>query len=103
MGADVMTREPYRHRRAARRQRRVLLVLLTGASNLGGYTVCQAAQVGPGTFYPMMDRLERTGWVTGRWEAVPAGEDRPRRRFYSLTLKGQMRARQMLGLRWDTP
>lgn len=29
-------------------------------------------------------RLERCGWVTGRWEAPPPSIQRPRLRFYSI-------------------
>lgn len=29
-------------------------------------------------------RLERCGWVTGRWEALPPSIQRPRLRFYSV-------------------
>lgn len=46
------------------------------------------AGVGSGSFYPIIARLERHGWVEGEWEVVPDGVNRPRRRFYHLTDTG---------------
>lgn len=80
------------------RHRRVLLVLLTGADGLGGFTVCDAAQVSTGTFYPQIARMERHGWVAGTWEQVPAGQRRRPRKFYRLTPYGRLRAAAVLGL-----
>jgi PadR family transcriptional regulator PadR len=39
-----------------------------------------------GTVYPALRRLERQGLIGGRWVDVGSG---PRRRYYSLTPKGQ--------------
>lgn len=39
-----------------------------------------------GTVYPALRRLEREAFIGGRWVDVPGG---PRRRYYSLTPKGQ--------------
>lgn len=50
--------------RLTRRRRRVLLALLTGADNLHGWRLCQAAQVGSGTLYLFLTHLEKAGWVT---------------------------------------
>jgi PadR family transcriptional regulator, regulatory protein PadR len=53
-----------------------------------GLLICDLAGLGSGTVYPILDRLERAGWVIGEWEAEqPAG--RPRRRSYRLTGAGQ--------------
>ncbi|MEV1173185.1 helix-turn-helix transcriptional regulator [Nonomuraea sp. NPDC049784] len=38
----------------------------------------------PGTFYLILDRLERSGWVISAWESDPARKG-PRRRLYRLT------------------
>lgn len=81
-----------------RRRRRILLALLTGAANLGGFTICQAAQCGSGTVYPFLAHLERAGWVTSEWES-PEPVGRPRRRFYRLTAEGRAGTLMMLGLR----
>jgi DNA-binding PadR family transcriptional regulator len=44
-----------------------------------------------GTLYKALDRLERAGYLQSRWEdpLIGAGEGRPRRRFYRLTLAGE--------------
>ena len=44
-----------------------------------------------GTLYKALDRLERAGLLESRWEdpLIGAGEGRPRRRFYRLTLAGE--------------
>ena len=44
-----------------------------------------------GTLYKALDRLERAGYLASRWEdpLVAAGDGRPRRRFYRLTLNGE--------------
>jgi PadR family transcriptional regulator PadR len=44
-----------------------------------------------GTLYKALDRLERAGYLQSRWEdpRIGAGEGRPRRRFYRLTLAGE--------------
>jgi DNA-binding MarR family transcriptional regulator len=44
-----------------------------------------------GTLYKALDRLEKAGFLTSRWEdpLVAAQENRPRRRFYSLTAAGE--------------
>ncbi|HEX6526385.1 MAG TPA: helix-turn-helix transcriptional regulator [Streptosporangiaceae bacterium] len=53
-----------------------------------GLRICDVAGLGSGTVYPILDRLERAGWVIGEWETgQPAG--RPRRRGYRLTGAGQ--------------
>jgi len=53
-----------------------------------GLRICQQAGLGSGTVYPVLDRLERAGWVVGEWEAEqPAG--RPKRRRYTMTKVGE--------------
>ncbi|MBC7723451.1 MAG: helix-turn-helix transcriptional regulator [Burkholderiaceae bacterium] len=46
----------------------------------------------PGTVYPLLDRLERAGWVRSEWEDDPARTG-PRRRLYELTAGGALAAR----------
>jgi DNA-binding PadR family transcriptional regulator len=99
-------REPYMRREPPRSHRRLLLTLLTGATNLGGFTVCQAAQINSGTFYPVIARLGRTfAWVDTAEEVLPPDADpgRPPRRFYRLTCKGQQHAAAALGLHDISP
>jgi PadR family transcriptional regulator PadR len=44
-----------------------------------------------GTLYKALERLERAGFLESRWEdpLIAAGEGRPRRRFYRITLAGE--------------
>lgn len=69
----------------------VLDVLISNADDpLWGYRICEEAGLGSGTVYPILDRLERTGWIEGAWETgQPVG--RPRRRFYTVTATGRVR------------
>lgn len=39
-----------------------------------------------GTLYPLLYRLEREGWITGKWETPPTGK---KRKVYSLTADGR--------------
>lgn len=80
----------------SRRDRRVLLALLSGAGNLSGYPISRTAQVRAGTLYPLLARLEKRGWVTSEWEVRTDG--RLPRRFYSLTSEGRRCALALLGL-----
>lgn len=45
-----------------------------------------------GTLYKALTRLDRLGYLTSRWEDpnAAAAEGRPRRRFYRLTLEGEV-------------
>ena len=44
-----------------------------------------------GTLYKALGRLEHAGYLSSRWEdpLVAAGDGRPRRRFYRVTLTGE--------------
>lgn len=39
-----------------------------------------------GTLYPLLYRLEREGWIRGKWETPPTGK---KRKVYSLTAEGR--------------
>ena len=45
----------------------------------------------PGTVYTTLRRVERKGYVEGRWEdpSIAEAERRPRRRYYELTPRGE--------------
>ncbi|MSR35861.1 MAG: PadR family transcriptional regulator [Gemmatimonadetes bacterium] len=51
-----------------------------------------------GTVYPILRRLERRGVLTAAWEneAKAHREQRPARRYYRLTAKGQTTASEAL-------
>jgi PadR family transcriptional regulator PadR len=62
-----------------------------------GAEISKATGVGSGTLYPLVVRLEKAGWLDGKWEDIdPKLVGRPRRRFYTLTGLGQQHARSAL-------
>jgi DNA-binding PadR family transcriptional regulator len=59
-----------------------------------GGEIRNAINIGAGTLYPLLARLEAAGWCESEWERVePTQAGRPRRRFYKLTPGGRARAR----------
>jgi PadR family transcriptional regulator PadR len=63
-----------------------------------GLSICRDADLGPGTVYPILDRLTERGWATSREETGPH-PGRPARRFYELTGTGRLQARAALDAR----
>jgi DNA-binding PadR family transcriptional regulator len=45
-------------------------------------------QVGPGSLYPALHKLEQAGWVEAEWSVNEAGR---RVKFYSITREGRER------------
>lgn len=88
---------PGREWKPNRRERRILLVLMTGAPGLSGYPISRLAQAGSGSVYPTLARLEKLGWVTGEWDAAETANG-GRRRFYKLTVIGRENVAQLLGI-----
>ncbi|MFF7259451.1 PadR family transcriptional regulator [Streptomyces sp. NPDC008159] len=78
----------------------VLEALLSATSDnpAWGLSICRDADLGPGTVYPILDRLAERGWVTSHDEAGPH-PGRPARRFYELTGTGRQLATQALEAR----
>jgi len=71
--------------------RAVLEALTATAADepLYGYQLCELTDLGPGTVYPILERLTELGWVESTWEAEqPSG--RPRRRYYRITGLGRI-------------
>lgn len=56
-----------------------------------GLAICQATGFGPGTVYPILDRLHAVGWIVRRVEGQ-AAPGRPPRTIYHLTMRGQLAA-----------
>lgn len=69
-----------------RRERRVLLALASGASNLYGNTIIRASQTGSGTVGTVLARLESNLWVSGEFRTQADGTSR---RVYELTGEGR--------------
>ena len=68
---------------------------------LFGLELGELAGLGLGRVHPVLARFEGVGWVTSRWEDVPATDDaadgdRPARRCYRLTADGAQAARAVL-------
>jgi PadR family transcriptional regulator, regulatory protein PadR len=58
-----------------------------------GLQVCAAAGLPTGTVHPILARLEGMRWLTSAWEEADTHtEGRPRRRYYTLSEHGAMRA-----------
>ena len=59
-----------------------------------GYAIVQhirrltddALHVEAGSLYPSLERLEKKGWVTSKWEPSPTGR---RARYYTITTSGE--------------
>ncbi|MET7814197.1 PadR family transcriptional regulator [Streptomyces sp. NPDC005395] len=58
-----------------------------------GLKICEEADLGSGTVYPILERLVAAGWVT---RSAETGEHpgRPKRYYYALTAVGQHAAHQ---------
>ncbi|MFF3204889.1 PadR family transcriptional regulator [Streptomyces sp. NPDC002962] len=78
----------------------VLETLLSAAEDTPawGLSICRDADLGPGTVYPILDRLSERGWVTSYEETGPH-PGRPPRRFYELTATGRRQAVEVLAAR----
>jgi PadR family transcriptional regulator PadR len=62
-----------------------------------GAEIGRQVDLGSGTLYPLLQRLENAGWLKSEWENVdPSEAGRPRRRLYKLTGRGQMMAGRAL-------
>ncbi|QNP71267.1 helix-turn-helix transcriptional regulator [Streptomyces roseirectus] len=74
------------------------LISATSDQPAWGLSICRDADLGPGTVYPILDRLAERGWVISREETGPH-PGRPARRFYELTGVGRMQANEALEAR----
>ena len=70
-----------------------LLLCLIGQQPMYGYQIIKELEdksqgyfkFKEGTLYPALHRLEKTGLLTGKWEATSGGRQR---RYYHITVKG---------------
>lgn len=71
----------------------VLMSLLDEAgSRTWGLEIVRRCARPPGSVYPILERLERSGWVESAWENDDSRTG-PRRRLYELTADGATAAR----------
>lgn len=78
----------------------VLRVLLGASTPVWGLAIIRDAGRPPGSVYPILDRLERAGWIAGEWEHDEARSG-PRRRYYRLTAGGVPAARAAVAHRTE--
>lgn len=76
--------------------RAVLLHLLADGADTWGLRVVKETGRPTGTVYPILDRLEREGFVVSRWDDDAAASG-PRRRLYSITSAGRAWAEAKVG------
>jgi PadR family transcriptional regulator PadR len=70
-----------------------LLLFLIGQKPMYGYQIIKELEnksqgyfkFREGTLYPALHRMEKTGFIEGRWEELSSGR---RRRYYHITDKG---------------
>jgi DNA-binding PadR family transcriptional regulator len=77
----------------------ILLGALPDRDEMHGWAIAKATRRSGPTVYGVIDRLEDTGWVTGRWEQENPQPGKPRRRLYMLTPTGASAARDLLTAR----
>jgi PadR family transcriptional regulator, regulatory protein PadR len=76
----------------------VLSAFITSGRELAGSEIAKGTKLHSGTLYPILFRLEESGWLESRWEESNASElGRPRRRIYKLTGAGARAATAELG------
>lgn len=73
----------------------VLSVLDSGGQPTWGLAVIKQSGRPAGSVYPILERLERAGWVTSSWEENDERSG-PRRRYYALTADGAVAARSAI-------
>ncbi|MFI2350866.1 PadR family transcriptional regulator [Streptomyces sp. NPDC019443] len=70
-----------------------MLLASTADDPAWGLKICEVADLGSGTVYPILERLVDAGWVT-RYEETGEHPGRPKRYYYELTAVGQHAACQ---------
>lgn len=76
----------------------VLQCLLAASVPTLGLLVIKESGRPAGSVYPILERLERNGWVTSEWDDDESRPG-PRRRLYELTGDGASAARQAVRVR----
>jgi len=76
----------------------VLDALLSSDGPVWGLLVIKATGRQAGTVYPILERLERQGWIRSSWDD-DADRSGPRRRLYEFTADGVEAARSLVAER----
>ncbi|MFB2555648.1 PadR family transcriptional regulator [Herbiconiux liangxiaofengii] len=72
----------------------VLSAMLDGSGPIWGLRIVKESGRPSGTVYPILDRLERQGWIESTWEEL-GGRESPPRRLYEFTDEGREAARDL--------
>lgn len=60
-----------------------------------GADIAKSTGLASGTLYPILFRLEKSGWLHSEWEdVIPSEVKRPRRRLYQMTAIGATSCRE---------
>lgn len=76
----------------------VLAALLAAEGPAWGLRLIKELGRPSGTVYPILERLERQGWITSDWDD-DAARPGPRRRVYEFTADGGQAATELLDAR----
>ena len=76
----------------------VLRALLDAPGPIWGLALVTASGRPAGSVYPILERLERAGWIESEWEQ-DASRPGPRRRYYTMSEDGAAAARQAIAVR----
>ena len=76
----------------------VLEALLASDEPRWGLLVIKSTGRQAGTVYPILERLERQGWIRSSWDD-DADRSGPRRRLYEFTTDGAVGARELVEAR----
>ncbi|WIE62614.1 PadR family transcriptional regulator [Curtobacterium sp. MCLR17_032] len=76
----------------------VLAALLAAEGPAWGLRLIKELGRPSGTVYPILERLERQGWITSDWDD-DADRPGPRRRLYEFTADGQRAATDLVAAR----
>jgi PadR family transcriptional regulator, regulatory protein PadR len=77
----------------------VLILRILALEPMHGWALAQrlkqmsrdTLQVGPGSLYPALHKLEQEGWITAEWSI---SETRRRVKFYSISKEGRKQLRE---------
>lgn len=75
----------------------ILHHLYMAPESIWGLELSRLSQRPTGTVYPLLNRLERGGYVTSHWDTNESRQG-PRRRVYELTSVGERWVKQKLRL-----
>jgi len=70
----------------------ILSILKDARGPVTGSVLAGGSGLASGTLYPILIRLEKTGWISSGWE--DANAEKPRRRAYRITALGVKHAQQ---------